>query len=163
MDNTFNQNKFNGGGSNRSSIVDHNQKEDYSVTNESGIKLSFKDAWITEEADQEMIDYSKSAGNNLSSKGLSTSKLRNIYDEIKRIQVDGYEKEKRSFLLLQPKVAYAVAREESKSKPAMKIFQNIFERAASCVSDGRTYENFCNLMEAIVAYHKFFENEKKSK
>jgi CRISPR-associated protein Csm2 len=61
---------------------------------------------------------------------------------------------KSSFLLLQPKVAYLVGR-DSKNL-GIRIFQDIFEKASKLVSDDKTYQNFCNLMEALVAYHKFF-------
>ncbi|MCI2109284.1 MAG: type III-A CRISPR-associated protein Csm2 [Bacteroidales bacterium] len=139
-----------------SSPTSDSQQQDYSVTDENGNKLSFKDTWITNGADKDMIVFAKSAGKNLADAKLTSSKLRNIYGEIKRIQIGGYEKEKRAFLLLQPKVAYTVGREDQKNRKGVGIFQNIFDRASNYVSDANTYNNFCNLMEAIVAYHKFF-------
>jgi CRISPR-associated protein Csm2 len=68
-----------------------------------------------------------------------------------------YEACKSSFLLLQPKVAYLVGR-DSKNL-GIRIFKDIFEKASKLVSDDKTYQNFCNLMEALVAYHKFFRGK----
>ena len=45
---------------------------------------------------------------------MTTSQIRNIYGEVKRIQAKGFEKEKPSFILLRPKLAYAEARVTAK-------------------------------------------------
>ena len=63
-----------------------------------------------------------------------------------------FEKEKASFYLLKPKVAYALGR-DNKNK-GLQLFKFIFDRSAKDVSDQKTYHNFCNLLEAILAYHK---------
>ena len=88
---------------------------------------------------------------------LSTSKIRNIFGEIKRIQVSGYDNNKSSFYLLKPKVAYAVGRERKSNfgkTEGIETFQQIYLDAAKYVTDSKSYQNFCNLMEALVAYHK---------
>lgn len=86
--------------------------------------------------------------------GLTNSKIRSIYGEIKRIQMGKFEIEKASFFLLRPKVAYAFGRDE-KNK-GLKLFKLIFERVYLLVKDQKTYNNFCNLIEAILAYHKAY-------
>lgn len=146
-----NGNRYNRPGNN-------NMYVDLSVKDEHGAVLNFNATWITSGADQGMIDYTKAAGKQMKDGNLTTSKIRNIFGEIKRIQIGGYEKNKSSFLLLQPKVAYIVGREAKANRgdTGIKIFQNIFEKAAKCVTDEKSYQNFCNLMEALVAYHKFF-------
>ena len=65
-----------------------------------------------------------------------------------------FEIEKASFFLLRPKVAYAFGRDE-KNK-GLKLFKLIFERVYLLVKDQKTYNNFCNLIEAILAYHKAY-------
>ncbi len=115
--------------------------------------MNFKSSWITDEADQDMINYAEAAGKKLKKEEFTTSQIRNIFGEIRRIQSGGYTKNKASFLLLQPKVAYLVGR--NNKILGIKIFRDIFEKAAKSVSDEKSYQNFCNLMEAIVAYHKF--------
>nr|WP_298674068.1 type III-A CRISPR-associated protein Csm2 [uncultured Prevotella sp.] len=128
--------------------------EDYKIMDEYGKVLDFKPIWITNGADQSMVDYTRATGKKLAQGGLSSSKIRNIYGEIKRIQMGSYEAYKSSFLLLQPKVAYLVGRDPKNL--GIRIFQDIFEKASKLVSNDKTYQNFCNLMEALVAYHKFF-------
>ena len=85
---------------------------------------------------------------------MSNSQIRNVFGEIKRIQMLGdFNKSKSSFFLLKPKVAYAYGRKPNRG---LKIFKDIFDDASQFVTDDKTYENFCNLMEAILAYHRAF-------
>ena len=116
--------------------------------------LFYQSSWIKSEADKNLVDYAEIAGRQLASKeyGLTTSKIRNIYGEIKRIQVGGFDDNKPSFYLLKPKVAYALGR-DNKNK-GLILFSLIFNDCFNDVTDKRTYNNFCNFMEAILAYHK---------
>ena len=111
--------------------------------------------WITCEADEKTVELAEEAAKYMGTNGVTTSQIRNIYGEIKRIQMN-YEAERVAFLLLKPKVAYMVARNKNNKKnyDGLSHFQEIFEEAAIYVSNEKTYNNFCNLMEAIVAYHK---------
>lgn len=131
---------------------------DLKIRDENNNILEFNNSWITTGADEAMIRYSDAAGKRLKDGGLTTSKIRNIYGEIKRIQINGYDKNRTSFLLLRPKVAYTVGRENSKekNKDGINVFQDIFNKAANCVNDEKTFLNFCSLMEALVAYHKYY-------
>ena len=101
-----------------------------------------------------MIVFTEKAGQMMKSKNLSTSQIRNVYGEIKRIQVAGYEKEKTSFYLLKPKMAYALGRDDKNL--GLKLFKKIFDKCFDYVKDEKTYKNFCNLIEALIAYHKSF-------
>ena len=90
----------------------------------------------------------------MANNGLTNSKIRNVYGEIKRIQMGEFEKEKSSFYLLKPKVAYALGRDEKNE--GLKLFKKIFDKCFEFVKDQKSYLNFCNLMEAILAYHKAY-------
>ena len=90
----------------------------------------------------------------MASNGLTNSKIRSIYGEIKRIQMGEFEKEKSSFYLLKPKVAYALGRDDKNE--GLKLFKKVFDIASDSVSDQKSYQNFCNFIEAILAYHKAF-------
>ncbi|MBO5086431.1 MAG: type III-A CRISPR-associated protein Csm2 [Paludibacteraceae bacterium] len=117
--------------------------------------ICYKSSWIKLEADKDLVEFSEKLGHQLVIYGLTTSKIRNIYGEIKRIQVGGFEKNKPSFYLLKPKVAYALGRETDKQKKrGLILFSKVFNKAFNDVVDEITYHNFCNLMEAILAYHK---------
>lgn len=124
--------------------------------------INFDPRWITQGADEGMIKFADGAGENLKNKKLTTSQIRNIYGEIKRIQSIGFEKDRSSFYLLKPKVAYTYGRTLKQSRgnlignDGLRIFKVIFDEAAGLVTDEKTYNNFCNLMEAILAYHKFY-------
>lgn len=110
--------------------------------------------WITSEADEDMINFSDKAGKYMAENGLTNSKIRSIYGEIKRIQMGNFENERASFLLLRPKVAYAFGRDD-KNK-GLELFKIIFDEVAIKVADKNSYINFCNLFESILAFHKSY-------
>lgn len=112
----------------------------------------YKAEWITNEADAQLPEFADRMGKYMADNKLTNSKIRSIYLEIKRIQMGGFEKEKASFYLLKPKVAYALGRDE-KNK-GLRLFKLVFDKCSKDVSDQKTYHNFCNLLEAILAYHK---------
>ena len=108
--------------------------------------------WFTNGADADLVKYAEQAGKDLAKCGLTNSKIRSIYGEVKRIQMGTWEKNKSAFFLLKPKVAYAHGRDD-KNK-GLKIFKDIFDEAVKYVNDDKSYDNFCNFMEAILAYHR---------
>lgn len=118
-----------------------------------GTELKFQPQFITGKADKNVVEFAYKAGKYMAENNLSNSKIRSIYGEVKRIQMGSFEKEKSSFYLLKPKVAYAVAR-DSKNQ-GLKLFQLIFDKCYEYVTDQQTFLNFSNLFEAILAYHKF--------
>ena len=112
----------------------------------------YKSQWITSSADSTLVDYAEKAGRYMAKKGLTNSKIRSIYGEIKRIQMSEFEKEKSAFILLKPKVAYALGRDVNND--GLKLFKEIFDLSSTDVTNQKSYQNFCNFMEAILAYHK---------
>ena len=115
---------------------------------------TFEDFWIKNEATKNMVDYAEYMGKFMAKNGLTNSKIRSIYGEIKRIQMGTYEKEKSAFLLLKPKVAYAVGRDERNE--GLKLFKLIFDCSSKYVDDQNSFNNFCNFIEAIMAYHQAY-------
>lgn len=118
--------------------------------------------WIVNGADKSMIDAVEVLGKFLAPYGkkddtaLTNSQIRNVFGEIKRIQMAGYSKNKTSFLVLKPKVAYAAGRH---NKLGIIVFKKYFDLAAACVIEENTdvaFSHFCEFMEAIVAYHKAY-------
>lgn len=112
----------------------------------------FNAKWITDKADKDLVDFAEKAGKYMAKNGLTNSKIRNVYGEIIRIKMRTFENEESSFYLLRPKVAYALGRE--RKNKGLEMFKLVFDAAFDFVSDGKTYQNFCNLIEAILAYHK---------
>ncbi len=83
---------------------------------------------------------------------LSTSQIRKFFGAIKRIQVS-FEKDKSEILLLEPKLAYAVGRDNNKTK--IKDLYNLLSPLIREIKEDKTrFNNFVNVVEAIVAYHK---------
>lgn len=117
-------------------------------------KLEYKSSWITQEADKALVEYAEKSGKFMAKNGLTNSKIRSIYGEIKRIQMGIFEKEKSSFYLLKPKVAYALGRDDKNE--GLKLFKKIFDLCSANVSDQKSYQNFCGFIEAILAYHKAY-------
>jgi len=115
-------------------------------------ELTYSSKWIKEGADEALITFAEKAGKFMAKNNLTNSKIRSIYGEIKRIQMGDFKKEKASFYLLKPKVAYAFGRDEKNE--GLKLFKKIFDICSTDVNDQETYHNFCNLIEAILAYHK---------
>lgn len=115
----------------------------------------FNATWLTDGVTKETVEFTKEFGKHLSHKfkGISTSQIRNIYGELKRIELKGFKNEKTSFLLLKPKVAYTAKRHSS---VGMRNFKSVFDKAYDKIDDENTYSNFMQIMEATLAYHKSF-------
>jgi CRISPR-associated protein Csm2 len=125
--------------------------------------INFQNEWIKIEVNEAMIDFAEILGKFLSpvkkddKSALSNSQIRNVYGEIKRIQMsidkNGWEAIKPSFLILKPKVAYAAGRNRNLG---IVVFKEFFNMAASNVTNKKEYLNFCNLLESVLAYHRAF-------
>ncbi len=87
-------------------------------------------------------------------KHMTTSQLRRFFGEVKRQQMQGFSKSE--FVLLKPKLAYAVGRDADKNSK-INDFYKVLSIAMDQVSDERTFSNFIKVFEAIVAYHKATE------
>ena len=117
-------------------------------------RKDFQTAWIEKGADEALPDYAEFMGKAMADNNLTSSKIRSIYGEIKRIQMGEFAKEKSSFYLLRPKVAYAVGRE--KANVGLQLFKLLFDKSAKCVKDKDTSLHFANFMEAVLAYHRAY-------
>lgn len=120
------------------------------VTNESvefakrfGTHLGTDDRFINRRGE------SKSKGNKL-----TTNQLRKFFGEVKRQQLQGYNPT--AFVLLKPKLAYAVGRAKSKEAKINDLYF-VISRAIDEVQDESQFKNFIKIFEAIVAYHKAAE------
>lgn len=120
----------------------------------SNLVPAYNREWIINGATPDLVDFAEQVGEFMAKNGLTNSKIRNVYGEVKRIQMGEFEKEKSSFYLLKPKVAYALGRDEKNE--GLKLFKKIFDKCFEHVKDQKSYLNFCNLMEAILAYHKAY-------
>jgi CRISPR-associated protein Csm2 len=113
----------------------------------------FEESWIKEGITKECIEYTKDFGKFLAFNRLSTSQIRNVYGELKRIQLKGYDNEKTSFLLLRPKMAYADKRNE---KDGLSELKKVFDKSYLIVENKIEFKNLMDFMESTLAYHKAY-------
>lgn len=133
-------------------VKNNQQKNQQESADDKFKSLTFSISWIKEGADEPMIKFAEEAGKYMAKNGLTNSKIRSIYGEIKRIQMGKFENEKISFYLLRPKVAYTLGRDEKNR--GLQLFKLIFDKAAVAVKTEKDFNHFCNLLEAILAYHR---------
>ena len=95
---------------------------------------------------------------------LTTTQLRKFFGEIKKQQMTGYEESR--FVLLKPKLAYAVGRvKDGKKYYKIEDFYNVLSYAIDVVAaeneanKKNAFKNFIDIFEAIVAYHKAAEKK----
>lgn len=148
--------------------------------------------WISKDIDKNCVDYLENMGFYLCDKqkigdrfpgfkAVTTSQLRNVFEEVKRIQIalEGsttFEEVQTDILLLRPKIAYNAARVLSKTRDSrIDAFRKFAETALLEVTKPLTikvkndkgeeeakdmrpekYKRFCQLMEGIIAYHKVY-------
>lgn len=87
---------------------------------------------------------------------LTTNQLRKFFGEVKRQQMGGYDQT--DFVLLKPKLAYAVGRAKQKDSK-IKDFYLVISDAIDKVKNEQHFKNFIKIFEAIVAYHKAAEEK----
>ena len=92
-----------------------------------------------------------------------TSQLRTFYSAVNRIRVQSQQAKtfshiERSLILLKPKLAYAAGRHKT-----LKGFRSFMVQAIDGVVNSNKKEkaltNFFDLLEAVVAYHKFYDGK----
>ena len=106
--------------------------------------------------DETTID-PKSGRPRVSKAKLTTSQLRRFFGEVKRQQMSGFNET--DFVLLKPKLAYAVGRAKD-SNAKINDFYNVIASAIDNVQNANHFKNFIKIFEAIVAYHKAAEDSK---
>ena len=97
---------------------------------------------------------------------LTTSQLRKFFGEVKRQQMTGYNET--DFIMLKPKLAYAVGRTKKDRRKEYKIadfylvLADAIDKVGQCQDKEKAFKNFITIFEAIVAYHKEKESEKET-
>ncbi len=104
-----------------------------------------------------LVELAETLGNFLAHpyEGISTSQIRNIFGEVRKIEMEWKRDSETSWVrlqLLRPKLAYTVKKANQSRGP---IFQVVLSTAILNV-EGETenFRRFINLFEAILAYHR---------
>ena len=115
----------------------------------------FKKEWITEGINRDADNFADEFGKFLKNQSLTTNQIRNIFGEIKSIQMRLSEKEfkeeESNFILAKAKMAYAEGRNRS---AGLSEFRKYFDLAHKEVKNKKSFENFVSFITAILAYHR---------
>jgi CRISPR-associated protein Csm2 len=120
----------------------------------------FENEWITDGIRKDAILYAEALGGRLEQMKFTTSQIRNFYGELTRMKYGNLDLEKGAFHLLHPKLAYAAGRASKKGNDSgAGLFKTEIMKAHDAVaidSDGHEhrFKHFCELCEAILAFHK---------
>jgi CRISPR-associated protein Csm2 len=121
--------------------------------------------WIKTGINQEAIKFAEAFGKDLAQNKLSTSQIRNIFSEIKNLQMKGKEKfSDTQLLLLKPKLAYSKARKTPGGREAAQAAEDLEKILSKGIDDVvaekhnkfERFQNFANFFEAVLAYHRSF-------
>lgn len=134
-------------------------------------------SWIRNGINPTAIGYAEEFGKWLAYNKLTTTQIRNVYGEVKRIQMRGYTSSFESdLLLLKPKLAYAKARKTSGGTVAAasaEALQKVLTKGIDAIfllPEGvneekqkeiklSQFETFASLFEAILSYHRAFDGK----
>jgi CRISPR-associated protein Csm2 len=116
---------------------------------------SLKTPGLSNISGEDLVNIASKMGEILKNGGLKTTQIRKFLDGMRKLDVQfnkGKDFNPDNVILLKPKLAYAAGR-NSEVKPLMDILD------PAITAGGKTYKDFTRLLdlvEAIVAYHKFY-------
>ena len=125
---------------------------------------------IQEKVTDVTVKFTEKFGNYLAKKEdyadpLTTSQLRKFFGEVKRQQMTGYNPTE--FVMLKPKLAYAVGRAKQNGKKGRhqkiedfySVMADAIDKVEASTDKPKAFKNFITAFEAIVAYHKAAEEK----
>ncbi|WP_081440068.1 type III-A CRISPR-associated protein Csm2 [Rhodothermus marinus] len=122
--------------------------------------------WIRDGLNREAILYAERFGRCLAGRdpdqkrysALTTSQIRNIYGEVERMRMKGFDLS--AMLLLKPRLTYATSRNATDGS---KDFNKVFIRAIDAILEAKEeseqaqrFERFADFFEAVLAYHRAY-------
>ena len=128
-------------------------------------------AEIQEKVTQESVRFAEEFGKELAkaeydAEPLTTSQLRKFFGEVKRQQMMT-EFNETEFIMLKPKLAYAVGRAKQNGRRGKKqriedfylVMADAIDKVIDSADKEKAFKNFITIFEAIVAYHKAAEKQ----
>ena len=129
--------------------------------------------WIQNGIDEAAINWANTFGQSLTTNdggraALTTTQIRKFYGEMKRIQANPL-RFWQDIPMLKAKLAYAVGRNATKDNRGVEYnskIKDFFDEVSVGIGFIRQrnvhdFNNFVKLVEAIVAYHKFYGGDDK--
>lgn len=95
-------------------------------------------------------------------KGVTSTKLRKFFGAVKKIEVD-FSNRSNEIVLLAPQLAYAIGRETSDTprRALINLFESLEPLLKEVGTDKSKFSKFVQVMEVLVAYHRYEEGMKK--
>lgn len=121
------------------------------------ITSRFNQDWITIGVDDDCMNLCEDLAIDMVNAKISSSFLRNIFGELRRIEAGGFDKHRTEFVLLRPKLAYTCGRaieRNNNAKDELKALQELYKLSAQKVTNALCFQNLVSIMEAIIAFHK---------
>jgi CRISPR-associated protein Csm2 len=160
MENDYRKKNYAGHGPGKDSQFDSRGDFNLKATEDAFIDKKVRqksiEGWVLNGITKETVEFANAFGEFVARNELTTSQIRTFFNEMRRIQMNSFSKQKTDFLLLKPKLAYAVKRH---NKIGLKKFYEFFSLAYDVVNTTdlaigeKHFENLMNLMEAVLAYH----------
>ena len=126
----------------------HRPREKFSMPQRETIKSYI----VKDDTAKQMVEYAEKLGMDLKQQNVTTSQIRNVYGNMKKLEMSGWQKSRtqRELLLLKPRLAYAAGRHGG----GLRDLKKVMDFAIDAVTDEESFQRFCQFFEAIVAYHK---------
>lgn len=118
----------------------------------------FKSEWISQGLTKEAITFAFNLGEELAKNKLETSQIRNIFGEVRRMEMKQYNHV--HMLLLKPRLAYAAARKGTKGVQRLRTEIELAMDVVISQPEANlefAFRNFAAFFESILAYHKYHE------
>ena len=108
---------------------------------------------------EKLVENARKFGEYLGKNGLTTSQIRNVFSDVKKLK--SYNSDKTNLLLLRPKLAYVAGKHGKRNKNGVLYgpivdLQKIVDECIRKIDDENSFENFKNFFEAILAYHRYY-------
>ncbi|MEI6881900.1 MAG: type III-A CRISPR-associated protein Csm2 [Bacteroidota bacterium] len=101
------------------------------------------------------LDELESLGKDLA-RSVKTSQIRKFFGSMRRIQAD-FTNLKHEIVMLEPRLAYAKGKAKGDSQAGLdKLYKNLGPMVKEIKGDKSKFDNFVQIVEAIVAYHKYY-------
>lgn len=136
--------------------------------------IEFDIKWVKERIKLPMTKWAEQLAREVTRLGrdnLTVTQLRRFFGQVKKIQTRGLDNSVDELYMLLPELTYAVAK--AKNKEGIVIFKKAIEPALKEVLkqlDENTlkevatpFNNFVKILEALVAYHKVYDEANKKK
>lgn len=128
------------------------------------ISARFRPEWITTGVDDACMELCEELAKDMVAKRVSSSFLRNIFGELRRLEAGDFETHRAEFVMLRPKMAYACGRAIERNAWAKEVIDALLEfykEMAGQVETDAHFKNLVSVMEAIVAFHKAYGGSSK--